>query len=477
LAVTNNEISIQRCKRLIEASLGWGDASSWSNEDFETLSEKIYTATSVRLSVSTLKRIWGKVRYDSHPTSATLNALARFAGYEGWRDLTVRTGSEESAGLEEIAEVSEDGKGGRLGETGVGAGPGGAVIEGGVEVRQDVGVKGRRRRMFTVMGMVLTIAVVGLLSFFGSRLKQRPADTVAAMGAGVSGVSFDAREVSDDLPNSVVFRFDASMLHPEKLMIQQSWDTTRREEIDPGSKEHTSLYYYPGFFTARLIADGQTMKMTDVFIRTRGWKGIIEKEPLPVYLKDDEIRDQKGDGIKNHGGLRVTAAILEEKTGISLFNGTWVEFDNVRDFGDMSADDFTFATTLRNTATVEQCLCRGVKVFILGTSSAIIIPLADKGCISGLNLLTGSEFIRGKDHDLSAFGCDFRQLQQLECVVKDHRLKIRLNKTQIFEVAQPRSIGKIIGVRVAFEGPGEIREMRLEGRGKGFDLVGSGAVL
>lgn len=287
------------------------------------------------------------------------------------------------------------------------------------------------------------------------------------MTAGASGVSFAAKQASDDLPNSVVFRYDVSMLHPEKLMIQQSWDTTRREEIDPGSKEHTSLYYYPGFFTARLIADGQTMKMTDVFIRTRGWKGIIEKEPLPVYLKDDEIKDR--------GGLQILAATLQQKTGSMLFNGAWVEFDNVRDFGDISADNFTFATTLRNTATVEQCLCRGVKVFILGTSSAIIIPLADKGCISGLNLLTGSEFIRGKDHDLSAFGCDFRQLQQLECAVKDHRLKIRLNKTQILDVAEPRSIGKIIGVRVAFEGTGEIREMRLDGGGKGFDLMDAAA--
>lgn len=448
--MTNNEISIQRCKRLIEASLGWGDASSWSNEDFETLSEKIYTATSVRLSVSTLKRIWGKVRYDSHPTSATLNALARFAGYEGWRDLTVRTGEDHTApGAPATITPSVP--------------PAASSIPPASYTVQ----RPARHRMRTGIVIVICTAVIGLLSLFGSRLKQRPADTGAAMTAGASGVSFAAKQASDDLPNSVVFRYDASMLHPEKLMIQQSWDTTRREEIDPGSKEHTSLYYYPGFFTARLIADGQTMKMTDVFIRTRGWKGIIEKEPLPVYLKDDEIKDR--------GGLQILAATLQQKTGSMLFNGAWVEFDNVRDFGDISADNFTFATTLRNTATVEQCLCRGVKVFILGTSSAIIIPLADKGCISGLNLLTGSEFIRGKDHDLSAFGCDFRQLQQLECAVKDHRLKIRLNKTQILDVAEPRSIGKIIGVRVAFEGTGEIREMRLDGGGKGFDLMDAAA--
>jgi hypothetical protein len=452
--VTNNETSILRCRRLIEASLQWGDPSSWSNEDFEELSEKIYMATDVRLSVSTLKRIWGKVRYDSSPTAATLNALARFAGFENWREFIART--DTALASHPISSVqpptSADPAASSFAEPAppASADPA-ASFSAALILRPD------RRRMRMGLLIVLCAAIIGLLSLFGSRLKQHPAGAVA-------NLSFDARQASDDLPNSVVFHYDASTLHPEKLMIQQSWDTTRREAVAPDSKAHTSLYYYPGFFTARLIADGQTVRKTDVFIRTKGWKGIIEKEPLPIYLKEEEIKD--------HYGLQVSAATLQQKTGAALFNGTWVEFNNVRDFGGMAADDFTFTTTLRNTATVEQCLCRAVKIFILGTSSAIIIPLSDKGCISELNLLTGCEMILGKDHDLSAFGCDFRQPQQLECSVKDHRLKIRLNKTQILDVAQQRSIGKIIGIRVAFEGPGEIREMHLEGgTGQNYDLL------
>src|SRR5579872_6067278 len=85
----DNSSGLEQCKHLIEASLGWGNAASWTNEDFDTLSDRIFERTSVRLSVSTLKRIWGKVRYDSSPTTATLNALARYAGFEGWRDLIV----------------------------------------------------------------------------------------------------------------------------------------------------------------------------------------------------------------------------------------------------------------------------------------------------------------------------------------------------------------------------------------------------
>src|SRR5580704_16245478 len=83
------------CRRLVEDSLHWGDSEAWSNDDFEQLSQKIFDKTKVQLSVSTLKRIWGKVRYENFPTTATLNALAGFLDYESWRDFRQKNGSIE----------------------------------------------------------------------------------------------------------------------------------------------------------------------------------------------------------------------------------------------------------------------------------------------------------------------------------------------------------------------------------------------
>jgi len=434
--VTKNESSIQQCLRLIETSLQWGDAASWTNEDFEVLSEKIYDATAVRLSTSTLKRIWGKVRYDSSPTTATLNALARYAGFENWRDFLNRT---EPCLTDPIPSTS-------FHQSGPSA-----------PFHQVKPASAPRRRLRTGLLIVLIAAITGLLSLFAVRHKQRPSD------ASIAATRFESRQSSDGLPNSVVFQYDAENLHPTKLMIQQSWDTTRREELALDSKAHTSLYYYPGFFTARLIADGQTIKTSEVFIKTQGWKGIIQYDPIPIYLAGNEI--------KAENKLSITAATLKQKANTSIFNDIWTEFDNVRDFPGISGEDFSFSTTLRNTSSVEQCLCRGVRVFILGTTSAIIIPLTDKGCISNINLLTGDKIIRGKDHDLSFFGCDFRSHQKLECIVKDHRLDIRLNNLSVINEQQLHSIGKIIGIRVAFEGAGEISELSLASPVGKFDLL------
>ncbi|HTE27886.1 hypothetical protein [Flavitalea sp.] len=80
---TENE-EISTCLHLIEQKIGWGSCANWATQDFGRLSEMIATETGVSLSVSTLKRIWGRVKYDSAPTLSTLNALATFLSYENW---------------------------------------------------------------------------------------------------------------------------------------------------------------------------------------------------------------------------------------------------------------------------------------------------------------------------------------------------------------------------------------------------------
>src|SRR5688572_20850844 len=83
--ITEEKDLLEISRTGIERSLGWGSSGNWTNQDFEELSERIFDKTQVKLSVSTLKRIWGKVKYDSSPNTATLNALAVFLGYENWK--------------------------------------------------------------------------------------------------------------------------------------------------------------------------------------------------------------------------------------------------------------------------------------------------------------------------------------------------------------------------------------------------------
>src|SRR5215469_14989706 len=91
-----DEILIRQIKRLYEQKTGWGDSGQWSNQDFLQLSELIREETGVTISHVTLKRIWGKVKYESLPNTHTLNTLVQYLGYGSWRDFSVRSTQDET---------------------------------------------------------------------------------------------------------------------------------------------------------------------------------------------------------------------------------------------------------------------------------------------------------------------------------------------------------------------------------------------
>src|SRR5580658_6970271 len=85
-----DESLIRQVKKMFEEKTGWGNSDTWTNQDFLQLSELIRDETGITLSHVTLKRVWGKVKYDSLPNTHTLNTLAQFLGYDNWRDLAAK---------------------------------------------------------------------------------------------------------------------------------------------------------------------------------------------------------------------------------------------------------------------------------------------------------------------------------------------------------------------------------------------------
>ena len=77
---------------------GRGPAAEWTVYDFEAVSEDIYTITETRLSVTTLKRVFGRLKYDGNPSTSTLNALAGYAGYLDWRAFEQQTEIDKEEG-------------------------------------------------------------------------------------------------------------------------------------------------------------------------------------------------------------------------------------------------------------------------------------------------------------------------------------------------------------------------------------------
>lgn len=416
-------------KKQKEADLGWGDCSTWTNQDFEKLSELIFEKTAVRLSESTLKRVWGKVKYDSIPTVTTLNTLAQFSGHENWRSFKAANGFKNGNGHDHADEHPD-------------------IIIKRPEVISSVSEKNNARRRLVLAGITgITVLLLAIL-ILNINLTAPPEKV------DLSQVLFDFKIVSNELPNSVVFNYEVGDNKIDTLKIQQSWDPQKQALVSPAKHQHTSIYYYPGFFVAKLIADNVILKEQDIFIKTDGWKGIIEQSPVPTYLSKAEIN-------LNQNRMSIEQGILTAKTSKTVFNGIWTNFYNVGNFDTISSDDFDFEATLQNTSTPEESVCRQTKITILTTKSAITLPLSAKGCSSALSVYNGEELISGKDTDLSMFGCDFSVPQILSCEMRNKEMIIYLNKSPIFKSLHKSDLGRIVGLIISFEGTGRISDVDL----------------
>ena len=400
---------IAKCKELIEKKLAWSKSDTWQSQDFETLSEKIFEDTKLMLSSSTLKRIWGKVRYDSTPNMATLNALAQFAGYENWRVFTAT----------DFQPLKEK-----------------------INITTKPAFKIPDKILLFIAGFVLVII------FIGFELIKRQSKPLS-----FKNVLFRSKLVTLGLPNTVVFQYDATNSNADSVFIQQSWDSKKRYKVDKQLHEYTSTYYYPGYYRAKLILNDSIVKEHDLYVETDGWIGIIEKNPIPVYLPKSLFERQLGLTQEKLSKLKI-----DFQKEAPIFSLTKVDKSI-----NLMSDNFSLQVQLQNTYNESNAICQYTNVFILGTNGIIGIPLCKIGCIGEIGLMLGINYISGKTNDLSGFGVDFSKDVKLNCETKNQHIKLSINDKVVYTGDFKQSIGKIVGTQIKFNGTGVVRYLVMKG--------------
>jgi len=251
-----DEILIEKTIKLFESNTGWGDSTEWTNQDFVILSEKIQERTGVALSHVTLKRVWGKVKYDSLPNTHTLDTLVQFLGYENWRDFKSQNGNGKAA-KDNVAEIIANGH---------------HPIVKVPPVKKKIALK----------SIAVVAAVAALIILIFSINKTAPKIIS-------SDYSFSSKKVvSEGVPNSVIFSYNATKSPYDSVVIQQSWDKTLAVKVSKDQHQHTSIYYYPDYYKAKLIVGGKIVSMHRLLIKSNGWVPIVALKPVPVYFSKAE---------------------------------------------------------------------------------------------------------------------------------------------------------------------------------------------
>lgn len=422
--MNEESLHIKRCLQEIEVLINRGDAARWGNYDFEKLSELIADKTNVQLSVSTLKRVWGKVTYKNAPSLTTLNTLAQFLGWADWRAYTAPPGP--AAG-----QLPND--------------------RAAVETTRPV-KRNNRALLYAMLEIMILVVLAGLFAFSGKKPKPDP-----------SKFSFSLNKViSEGVPNSVVFTYDATAAQTDSVHIAQTWDVRRKTLVPRDKHAHSAIYYYPGFFNAKLLVDGEVMKNENLQITSDGWLCLAENEPEPLYFKKENcIREDRVEVDTN--ALRAYNLSLYPKP-------PRIRFFNQLDLGDLQNDNFIFETTVRNAFTQSAGACQHVEVLIQCRNNIIIIPLSSKNCIGDLSLVAGSYYATSTNADLSGFGCDLTQWATLRVETENRQMRLFVNGREAYQLVIPDNPTGIVGLQYRFDGVGAVKDTWFRSKGKVYDF-------
>lgn len=392
---------ILRLREHLERKLEWGKASDWHSSMYTELSDKIFDKCQIMLSAATLKRFWGAVNHEGAPSISTLDTLSQFLDYDNWRAFKVATSRKKKLKLPTNLP---------------------------------------KKSFYVTIGFFIALFMILIV---GNRRVDDP-EVLAA-------IPFSSQPVTNTYPNSVVFDFDLKNVRSDSILIQQYWDPTKTISVRRDQKQATGIYYFPGYFRSKLVIDGQSVKEHDLYLRSDGWLGTIDYQPVPKYFWPES---------PNKDQLICSDDLLNEIT--ELEEPITSTYHYVSDLGNISGDNFTLNSSVRILWSEKWAVCQALRIYVLATDGAMIIPFANIGCSSNIGLMLNDVFLSGKEHDLSALGTDLSNYTDLEIKVQNKKLYVSINSSQVYEGEYFETMGRLVGLRYKFLGAGEVASFSLQ---------------
>ena len=366
--------------------------------------------THISISPSTLKRFFSG-KFASRPQISTLDALAQFIGYKGW--LSLSRDSNQEPGIVLVAKPKRS-----------------------FPHFQPV-------VWWTIGGIGLAAAILVSIRFihFG---KDKP-------------VQFTSEVISDgQMPSTVIFHYDISMIEPDEAIIHFSSDPPFYDTIRKNDTIYSSQYYLPGFYNPSLTVGQKEIATTEVFLPTNGWIAMVSYErgnPIPEYLGRDGLFDQ---------GIMHVNPDHEMNNRVNFSDpGVWVNYYKVQDFGALSGDHFHLETRIRNSLEEGAKTCQFAYIQVICENGEHLVPLCSVGCVASISAVFGDKGFRRMNYDLSSFGTDMDQWHQINLVVEGKMATVLLDGAEVMSISYVQPLGLVKGIRIFFRGCGSVDYVRL----------------
>ncbi|MEM1136574.1 MAG: hypothetical protein AAGI07_12110, partial [Bacteroidota bacterium] len=424
---TQEKYYLDKLKFGVEKKLQWGGSDDWRHSDYKNLSEVIYEESKILLSTSTLKRVWGKIKYEGMPNATTLDALSMYIGYKNWLDFKNKT----EKGYEQKEEVP------------ISTPP----------IQQHKPTFLTRKKVLAGI-LVPALVVVAVLLFLKSFQTVSEEVTIKIPDNFVFEL---AEEPTLGIPQTVIINMDLTGFEVDSIYILEL-GRNKREYLPRNQKRHPYFCPLPGNHSIKLMYKNIELKKIDFYVYSNNWQAVISNKDagsdkywivnLPTYLPSRPVED---------GFLSVSAEVLKSHN-VKVADNTWTTFYNFKPF-DINVDNYTVETKMINSIKEGATTCQ-IGIFSVTTEKGLQeVWLVAPGCSKFTHILFGKigkdgGMLDNKMVDLSEFEVDMNKWQDLKWTVNDKNVSVQLNNKEVYSVSYPESLGNITGLKYQFKGSG-----------------------
>jgi hypothetical protein len=387
----------------------FGDVANWGEPHFKKLSDDILSKSGILISITTLKRCFGKRKYSDNynPQLETKNAFAIYLGYENWNAFLNSTSKPGST-------ISNE------------------TIDNSPTRRSPL------KYTYIVLACLIIIATIG--AFFWIKEKSKPLATLYI--STHSGVP----------PLNVGIHFRLPELNKKDSFFLDNGDRSIYL-LQPGDTFKSYPYLVCGYYHIRLLKGRTELATEGVSIKSDGWvKGlsVLREEFIPIHEKQPD----------DDGSL----PFVTENKVKELFDHHerfWLRYRNIRDFN-VDGDNFCASVEVINNIKTGGQPYYDIIMKIYGEHKDIEVFFIDKG-ISFWSINRFSEILlNGATSDLSAFVRNLSDWHNVKIKVSQKNAKVYFDNDSVYSIHYNQPLGLIKGLEVSFRGTGNFKNYQLK---------------
>lgn len=383
----------------------------WRVSDYNSLSSQLGKQTKVYLSVNTLKRIFGRLKTSDRyfPQKATRDALAQFIGYRDWQEF-------ELVYLNSI-------KVERINTTG----------DGTAEVKADKIKNGKQQLSVIAFCVVLFIVIAAIVFFRNDTGKNTNVKLVCENPFG-------------RVPHTAVFQLKSDQPFDENEEFQVDFMDEAVPSIITGKKKVTKFFRNPGVVYVSLLRNHIPIDTTTVYMQTRGWvanSGNDTSRAFPIA------------GLRPLDPQNIYASLQQlDSAGLDTNKPFLVGYSNIKS-SNISGDNFSFACKVFAEPSRPGTQCVETTIIILGEKHRHLLKLYRQSCVAFSEYKFSEVRVVGSEQFLGALAFDPEHGGDIGIKVENKHASVILNGKKVLSTKYERSIGKVMGIKIIFNGIGK----------------------